>query len=190
MLRPIYTRRPFELLIVGPPFSGKRTLSEQLLKNKDVYVKINVADTLPNRHLDRVDYVIIMVDMTNLSSKTLLYQLLNTLTPSYLSTKVSVVVTKVDKCDYYVFEKEEIRQWVESYFDIPLFYVNLNIMTEKRLMSEQLMRVIQINTLQHSNINTLFIRSIEVFDTYNDNSRSSVSEQSMSTVNTVRGQSE
>ncbi|CAO3691266.1 unnamed protein product [Rhizopus stolonifer] len=127
MLRPALSRRPFNLLLVGPPASGKRTLASSLLKNRNVFYSINVAESLPKKALKRVDFIILFVDMTNANSLVLINQLLEHMSPKFLSTKVTIVATKADLTQSWSFESTELESIVKAFYDLHIFYANLTV---------------------------------------------------------------
>ncbi|KAI8066232.1 uncharacterized protein B0P05DRAFT_589825 [Gilbertella persicaria] len=172
MLRPQYTRRPFELMILGRPNSGKRTLSDQLLKVKDVFFSINIAEDVPQRDLDRIDYVLILVDLTQEESLWLLDQSLHQMNARFLVKKSSVVVTKFDKLKSREIDIEQVKSVVTSFFDVPLFYVNLSNQIEKTRLCYQLTRKIKTETLQLKQINTSLLRCLEIYDSTDEEEES------------------
>ncbi|GAA5812174.1 hypothetical protein MFLAVUS_005624 [Mucor flavus] len=164
MLRPQYTRRPFELMLIGPPLSGKRTLSRQFLKCRDVFFSIsNVAENVPKRQIPRVDYILIMVDMTNRECLNVLAMALSQIKSTYLTHKLAVVVTKADIPNRWSIEKSEIEQMIAPYTDLQLFYINLTNATEKKAIADQITRLIKINTLQYQNLDIDYIKSQEFY---------------------------
>ncbi|KAG2230889.1 hypothetical protein INT48_003338 [Thamnidium elegans] len=127
MLRPQYTRRPFEIMLIGPSLSGKKTLSRQFLKCRDVFFSINIAESVPKRQIPRVDYILIMVDMTNRECLNVLCLALSQIKATYLTHKLAIVITKADMPNRWSMEKTEIEQLVAPYTDLQLFYINLTV---------------------------------------------------------------
>ncbi|KAG2209383.1 hypothetical protein INT46_009515 [Mucor plumbeus] len=164
MLKPQYTRRSFNVLLIGPALSGKRTLASQLLRAKDVFYKIYTVESLPKKPLARIDYVLITVDMTQLHSLTILKALTQHMKDRFLTNKMAVVVTKMDKRGKWQFEVEEIQKSVESIFDVHVFYVNFLNELEKKRISDQLSRLIKTNTLQYKNVCTTLLNSVQVYN--------------------------
>ncbi|KAI9247636.1 hypothetical protein BY458DRAFT_527091 [Sporodiniella umbellata] len=160
MLRPTYTRRPFQILLVGPTSVGKRTLATQLLKCRDVFYSINVAESLPKKTLDRIDYILVLVDMTNANSLVLANRILEQVSPKYLSAKLAVVATKTDAIHSWTFEKAEMESIVRSFYDIHIFYANLTNTIECKTVCDQISRLIKINTLQYSGLNSLWLKTL------------------------------
>ncbi|KAI9311174.1 hypothetical protein BX666DRAFT_1068594 [Dichotomocladium elegans] len=130
ILRPQSTKRPIEILLIGPAGSGKRTLAKQLLKCREVFFSINTAEKLPVnvfRSLNYLDYVLVLVDMTNKASLQTLEQTLQHATAHYLYTKCAVVITKVDLEDQWSLSEEDIAKMIHNYTpDLQRFHVNLN----------------------------------------------------------------
>ncbi|KAI9245397.1 hypothetical protein EDC94DRAFT_628439 [Helicostylum pulchrum] len=163
MLRPQYTRRPFEIMLIGPPLSGKRTLSRQFLKCRDVFFSINVAEKVPRRQIPRVDYILVMIDMTNRECLNVLSMALSQIKATYLTHKLAVVVTKADIPNRWCIEKLEIEKMVAPYTDLQLFYINLTNQVEKKAIVDQITRLIKINTLQYQNLDIDYIKSQEFY---------------------------
>ncbi|KAI8644904.1 hypothetical protein BD408DRAFT_412685 [Parasitella parasitica] len=163
MLKPQYTRRPFNILLIGPPLSGKRTLATQLLKTKDVFYKIHTAESIPTKPLSRIDFVFIMVDMTQSYSLTLLNQLLQQMQDRFLVTKTTVLVTKMDKRNRWQFEVEQVQDSIKSVFDVPVFYVNFTNELEKRKIVDQLSRLVKTSTLQYKNTSGILLNSVHTY---------------------------
>ncbi|CAO3696227.1 unnamed protein product [Rhizopus microsporus] len=161
MLRPTYTRRPFHILLIGPPASGKRSLAKELLKSRHVFYSMNIAESLPKRNLDRIDYILIFVDMTNTNSLLLMNQLLENISPKYLSTKVIIVVTKVDLTASWAFEYSELDSIVQLFHDLQIFRVNLTNDLQRKLTCEQITRLIKISTLQYENLNSYILKTLD-----------------------------
>ncbi|KAL9540813.1 hypothetical protein MBANPS3_009474 [Mucor bainieri] len=164
MLKPQYTRRPFNVLLVGPAFSGKRTLATQLLKSTDVFYKILTAESIPTKRLDRIDYVVVMVDMTQSYSLTLLDQLLHRMQDRFLTNKMAAVVTKMDKRGKWQFEMEQVHDMLAATFPVHVLHVNLVNALEKRRITDQLSRLIKTNTLQYRHVCTPLLNTVQVYN--------------------------
>ncbi|KAI8371093.1 hypothetical protein BD560DRAFT_396066 [Blakeslea trispora] len=164
MLRPQYTRRPFELMILGRPGAGKRTLSDQFLRVKDVFFSINIAEDIPEISVDRIDYILILIDLTQEDSMRLLDQALQRMDVRFLAKKLSIVVTKMDQLRQKEISIHQIQSTVQSYFDIPIFYVNLTRHLEKTRLCQQLSQLIKTNTLQSRHVSTSILKCIDLYD--------------------------
>ncbi|KAI9018576.1 hypothetical protein CLU79DRAFT_837163 [Phycomyces nitens] len=163
MLRPLYTHKPTELLLIGPPSSGKRTLARQLMRCTNVFFSINVAENFSIESLESIpsiDHVIIIVDTTNGTSLQLLEQALQGLSPRHLAFQCCVVVTKVDQAGLAVIDTIEISACVERYSEAQIFHVNLKDERERRKVCEQLARLVRINTLQQKGIQPILLCSM------------------------------
>ncbi|KAG2195174.1 hypothetical protein INT47_006456 [Mucor saturninus] len=131
MLRPQYTRRPFELMLIGPTFSGKQTLAKELLQCRQVFFQVNTATEIPQHELPRVDYILIMVDMVNRYSLVLLEEALNRMTSKYLTHHLAIVVSKVDIPEKWNISKNELHTLLQPFPDVQLFYANLESIREE-----------------------------------------------------------
>ncbi|KAI8975712.1 hypothetical protein BDF20DRAFT_914583 [Mycotypha africana] len=160
MLRPQYTRRPFEVLVIGPKNSGKNTITTQLLKTADVFYSVNTADNIPKLALNRIDFILILVDMTQSYSLSLLNTVLQHLTPEYILNKTAIVATKADLPRSWQLEREDIDIMVKSYFDLPILFVNLTNEIEKKRTSEKISNMIKLSTLQYKNVSSTLIKSL------------------------------
>ncbi|EPB82532.1 hypothetical protein HMPREF1544_10741 [Mucor circinelloides 1006PhL] len=168
MLKPQYTRRPFNVLLIGPALSGKRTLATQLLKSSDVFYKIFTAESVPKKPLARMDYVVVMVDMTQAYSLTLLDQALHHMQDRFLTNKMAVMVTKMDKRGKWQFEVERVQELVASIFDVHVFYVNFLNELEKKRTTDQLSKSIKTNTLQYRHVSTPLLNTVKTYNTEDD----------------------
>ncbi|KAI8372937.1 uncharacterized protein BYT42DRAFT_578663 [Radiomyces spectabilis] len=168
MLRPLYTQRSTDVLLVGPPLSGKRTLAKQLLKCSDAYFSTHIAETF-TRQLDsqvgRIDYVLILVDVTNSNSLMVLRETLQRMDPAYLTYKCAIVVTKVDKRRLWAFDEHDLTVLADSYSHLQLFHVNLEDDDTRKSVCDQLGRIIRISTLQQKDVHTMLLRTVEHFPT-------------------------
>ncbi|KAL0082527.1 hypothetical protein J3Q64DRAFT_1751916 [Phycomyces blakesleeanus] len=186
MIRPLYTHKATELLLIGPPSSGKRTLARQLMRCTDVFFSINVAESFSSESLGSIpsiDYVMLVVDITNGTSTTLLEKALQGLSPRHLSFQCCVIVTKVDQAGLAVIDTNEVNTCVEKYSEAQVFHVNLKDERERRKVCEQLARLVRINTLQQKGIQPVLLRSIAPPRQWHDsdNPNQSVSEEDHST---------
>ncbi|CAO3639885.1 unnamed protein product [Mucor fragilis] len=165
MLKPQYTRRPFNVLLIGPALSGKRTLATQLLKSTDVFYKIFTAESLPSKPLARIDYVVVTVDMTQAHSLALLDQALHHMQERFLANKLAVVVTKMDRRSQWQFEVERVQALLASVFSVHVLHVNFLNALEKRRTTDQLSRLIKTNTLQYRHVCTPLLNTVQVYST-------------------------
>ncbi|KAL1930312.1 hypothetical protein VTP01DRAFT_10474 [Rhizomucor pusillus] len=164
MLRPLYTQRATEVLIIGPTASGKRTVAKQLIKSRDVYLSVSTAESMPRDiflHVPHVDFILFMVDMTNKESLTTLERALQTIEPTYGYSKCAVVVSKVDSVQTWAFEFDSVKNLLTEYNDIPLFHVNLKDEPERRDVCSQITRTIRISALQQKDVDPLLLKSLE-----------------------------
>ncbi|KAK4512186.1 uncharacterized protein ATC70_013429 [Mucor velutinosus] len=165
MLKPQYTRRPFNVLLIGPALSGKRTLATQLLKSTDVFYKVFTAESIPKKPLARMDYVVVTVDMTQSYSLTLLDQSLHCMQDRFLTNKMAVVVTKMDKRGKWQFEVERVQEMLASIFNVHVLHVNFLNEVEKKRITDQLSRLIKTNTLQYRHVCTPLLNTVQGYNT-------------------------
>ncbi|KAF1801068.1 hypothetical protein V8B55DRAFT_1530136 [Mucor lusitanicus] len=163
MLKPQYTRRPFNVLLIGPALSGKRTLAAQLLKSTDVFYKVFTAESIPKKPPARIDYVVITVDMTQSYSLALLDQALQSMQDRFLTNKTAIVVTKMDQRGRWQFEVERVQEAAASVFQVHVLYVNFLNELEKRRITDQLSRLIKTNTLQYRHVCTPLLNTVQVY---------------------------
>ncbi|KAL0079939.1 hypothetical protein F4703DRAFT_1871742 [Phycomyces blakesleeanus] len=152
----------------------------------DVFFSINVAESFSSESLGSIpsiDYVMLVVDITNGTSTTLLEKALQGLSPRHLSFQCCVIVTKVDQAGLAVIDTNEVNTCVEKYSEAQVFHVNLKDERERRKVCEQLARLVRINTLQQKGIQPVLLRSIAPPRQWHDsdNPNQSVSEEDHST---------
>ncbi|KAI9482886.1 MAG: hypothetical protein EXX96DRAFT_555975 [Benjaminiella poitrasii] len=164
MLRPQYTRKPFEILLIGPGNAGKRTLAAQLLKTRDVFYSIRIAEKLPRKDLDHVDFIFIVVDMTQVVSLDLLEQILKRVNTSYLANKTAVITTKMDMMRFWQIELESIQKLIEIYLALHLFYANLKNPLENSRVCGQLSRLVKASTSQYRNVDLALLKTVQVYN--------------------------
>ncbi|CEI93982.1 hypothetical protein RMCBS344292_08205 [Rhizopus microsporus] len=99
--------------------------------------------------------------MTNTNSLLLMNQLLENISPKYLSTKVIIVVTKVDLTASWAFEYSELDSIVQLFHDLQIFRVNLTNDLQRKLTCEQITRLIKISTLQYENLNSYILKTLD-----------------------------
>ncbi|KAI8334669.1 hypothetical protein BC941DRAFT_431829 [Chlamydoabsidia padenii] len=171
MLRPLGTNKATNILIVGPSSSGKRTLANELIRSTKVFFKTHLLEDINDDLVDLVkemDYVLLIVDMTNPASLELLKQALGHMSPDFLSFKCSIVFTKVDMTDMWMLIEDQVRTSIQQYGNMFTFYVNLKDEFRRRKMCEQLTRAIAIGTCQQRNINPLGVHFMDTFYSKNN----------------------
>ncbi|KAI8331803.1 hypothetical protein EDC96DRAFT_31591 [Choanephora cucurbitarum] len=124
----------------------------------------NIAEDVPTVNVDRVDYILILVDLTQEDSMWLLDQALQQMNVRFLVKKLAIVVTKMDQIRQKEIEIHQIQSTLESYFDIPIFYVNLSRHFERTRLCQQLTQLIKTDTLQCRHVNTSTLGCIDLYD--------------------------
>ncbi|KAI7895166.1 uncharacterized protein EV154DRAFT_496107 [Mucor mucedo] len=150
-------------MLIGPTFSGKQTLAKELLQCRQVFFQVNTATEIPQHELPRVDYILIMVDMVNRYSLDLLEEALNRMTSKYITHHLAIVVSKVDIPEKWNISKNELHTLLQPFPDVQLFYANLESQSERRTISEQITRLVQLTTLQYRNLDTDYVKSYEFY---------------------------
>ncbi|KAI7882953.1 hypothetical protein K492DRAFT_205801 [Lichtheimia hyalospora FSU 10163] len=165
MLRPIYTQRAVQVLLLGPPLSGKRTLATQLLKCPSVYFSISTAENLSKNPMDvieRIDYILFMLDMTNRTSLTIFEEALQQIPAVYLYNKCGIVFTRVDAVKYWTITENDVTTLTDKYTaGLPRFRVNLEDENQRSRICDQITRTIKITALQQKNVSSLLLKSLE-----------------------------
>ncbi|KAI8066724.1 hypothetical protein BC940DRAFT_302143 [Gongronella butleri] len=165
MLRPTFTTRPINLLLIGRPGSGKRTLAQQLMRSPDMFFKVHVLEQSDSKwdnvSLVSMDYVFILVDMTNTTTSALLEQALARLTPEFLLTKTSIILTKVDQVTRWMVQEEDVHNMAVDYGCSSFFYMDLQNDALQKRQNEQLIRTIAIATHQLRNVHPLTAKIME-----------------------------
>ncbi|KAI9305255.1 hypothetical protein BJ944DRAFT_287962 [Cunninghamella echinulata] len=155
MLRPLYTRKATNILLVGTPSSGKRTLAKQLLQSSQVYLSTYTLEEITIQELNTIkdiDYVLLLVDFTNPFSTKLLETYLSHMTNDFLLTRCSIVFTKVDQKHLWMINDDRIYEVIQQFGNITTFYVNLSNQVSRKKTTEQIIRLICINTSQQRHI--------------------------------------
>ncbi|KAJ8655889.1 hypothetical protein O0I10_008328 [Lichtheimia ornata] len=165
MLRPIYTQRAVQVLLLGPSLSGKRTLASELLKCPSAYFSISTAENLsknPMDVIDRIDYILFMLDMTNRNSLTIFHEALKQIPAAYLYNKCGIVFTRVDAVKFWTISEKDVTQLTDKYtVGLPRFRVNLEDENQRSRICDQIARAIKIAALQQKNVSGLLLRSLE-----------------------------
>ena len=65
----------------------------------------NIAEDVPTVNVDRVDYILILIDLTQEDSMWLLDQALQQMNIRFLVKKLAIVVTKSEKLNTFTFDK-------------------------------------------------------------------------------------
>ncbi|KAL1921187.1 uncharacterized protein VTP21DRAFT_10903 [Calcarisporiella thermophila] len=158
------------VLIVGPPASGKRTLSRQLIEGiKDASFNCRTAESLPLPSDDkrpRYDFVIFLLDLTNRQSFDQFQRSLPCLSPEFLMGRSCIVLTRADKITHYSFDSKDVKTYVEQFYDIPIFHTNLSNEEERATLSEQLFRCIQVSSGYQPFITPARVHSMMMGDTF------------------------
>ncbi|KAI8147644.1 hypothetical protein BJV82DRAFT_664874 [Fennellomyces sp. T-0311] len=163
ILRPQYTQRPLEILLIGPVNSGKRTLAEQLIKCRNTYISINTIEGLSMeyiRYIKSCDYVLIIVDLLNRQSLSNLREALSRTDSRYLVDRCAVVITKVDAPMAWMMDEHEVQNLVDLYVpDIYVFRANLTDEDDCQLLCDRIARIVRISALQQKGVTTALIKS-------------------------------
>ncbi|KAI8093623.1 uncharacterized protein BX664DRAFT_330166 [Halteromyces radiatus] len=158
MLRPLYSNHATKLLLIGPPFSGKRTLAKQLLLSTTLFYSISTLEDADQSSFDMVknmDYIFIFVDMTNSTSLILLEKTLANMIPEYLLCKCAIVFTKVDMVPNWMLSEDQVHNTIQNYGSPLTFYVNLSDDLMRKKITDQMTRAISIGTFQQRNVHPL-----------------------------------
>ncbi|KAI7857836.1 hypothetical protein BDC45DRAFT_343641 [Circinella umbellata] len=129
ILRPQYTQRPIEVLLVGPANSGKRTIADQLISCRDTFISISTNEELPKNAfevLGHVDFIFFVLDMTNKESLVVFEKALEHTAPEYLVNRCAVLITKIDRLQKSLIVESRVQFIIDRYTpDMQLFRCNL-----------------------------------------------------------------
>ncbi|KAG0326933.1 hypothetical protein BGZ99_008697 [Dissophora globulifera] len=113
------------------------TMASALKKNRDEDVA--VVDSVA-----RYDLILFLIDMTNRTSweqtKTSVMQL----DPAWFLGHCAFVVTRVAAVSKYAFERDDITDFIEEFYDIPTVWTNLDNDSEAALAGFQLVRILEV----------------------------------------------
>ncbi|KAI9264223.1 hypothetical protein BDA99DRAFT_51082 [Phascolomyces articulosus] len=176
ILRPLYTQRPIEVLLIGPANSGKRTLANQLISCRDTFISTSTNEELPKNAfetLGHVDFIFFVLDMTNRQSLKVLERALERIAPDYLVNRCAVVATKIDALQISLMDEDRVQFIVDQYTsEMQVFRCNLSDDRERRKLCDQLARLIRINQLQQKNINMSLVKAAMYYNDLPYSSRS------------------
>lgn len=65
--------------------------------------------------------------------------------------------------EYWTMSKRDIETIIQPFPSIQMFHVNLTNHSERKAITEQITRLVQINTLQFSNLDIDYIKSHEFY---------------------------
>ncbi|KAI9493762.1 hypothetical protein BDB00DRAFT_821564 [Zychaea mexicana] len=168
ILRPRYTQRATQVLLVGPANSGKRTLADQLISSRETFISLGTDEELSATALDelgQVDFVLFLVDMTNKNSLLTLYRSFEHVAPEYLTNRCAVLMTKVDAVEAWTLDEEKVQRIINQYTpDIYTFRCNLSDRRERQKLGDQLARLVRISTLQQKNITMPLIKATTYYN--------------------------
>ncbi|SAM07955.1 hypothetical protein [Absidia glauca] len=177
MLRPLYTNKATKVLLVGSPSSGKRTLANQMMNCPEIFYTTHLLEEINDSLLDRVldmDYVLLMVDMTNPASEALLNQTLTFMSPGHILSKCAIVFTKVDMTDIWMVNEMEVRNLIQRFGNPMVFYANLKDDYLRKKTCDQLTRAISIGTFQQRQVHPLGLLFMDTYFTRNNDGASRI----------------
>ncbi|CAO3645927.1 unnamed protein product [Cunninghamella blakesleeana] len=136
MLRPLYTRKATNILLVGTPSSGKRTLARQLLQSPEVFFSTYTLEEITTSELESIKCGLCIIT-------------------GGLNQSPYIVFTKVDQKHLWMINDDQIYDIIQQFGNITTFYANLSNQVIRKKVVEQIIKLICINTSQQRNIHPL-----------------------------------
>ncbi|KAF8972832.1 hypothetical protein BGZ46_010034 [Entomortierella lignicola] len=94
----------------------------------------------------RYDLVLFMVDMSNRLSWEGTKRSLLQLDPGWFFGRCAIVVTRISTVSKYAFDRDDITDFVQGFYDIPTIWSNLDIDSEATLTALQVVRMLEVCT--------------------------------------------
>ncbi|KAF9360414.1 hypothetical protein BGX34_007780 [Mortierella sp. NVP85] len=98
----------------------------------------------PMESVARYDLIVFMVNMSNRASWDECRHSLRQLDPGWFLGRCALVVTQVAAVSKYAFDRDDITDFIDGYYDVPTMWVNLDVDTEAALAALQLVRILEI----------------------------------------------
>ncbi|KAK3828743.1 MAG: centromere protein M (CENP-M)-domain-containing protein [Benniella sp.] len=92
----------------------------------------------------RYDLIVFMVNMSNRASWDECRHSLRQLDPGWFLGRCALVVTQVAAVSKYAFDRDDITDFIDGYYDVPTMWVNLDVDSEAALAALQLVRILEI----------------------------------------------
>ncbi|KAG0283395.1 hypothetical protein BGZ96_012236 [Linnemannia gamsii] len=92
----------------------------------------------------RYDLILLLVTMSNQDSWDDCKQALLRLDPGWFLGRCAIVVTEVENVSKYAFDRDEITEFLERFYNIPTVWTNLDITSEATLAATQIVRLLEI----------------------------------------------
>ncbi|KAK3833992.1 MAG: hypothetical protein J3R72DRAFT_452725 [Linnemannia gamsii] len=92
----------------------------------------------------RYDLILFVVDMANQDSWDDCKRSLLRLDPGWFLGRCAIVVTEVANVSKYAFDRDEIMDYLERFYNIPTVWTNLNSTFEATLAATQIIRLLEI----------------------------------------------
>ncbi|KAK5816186.1 hypothetical protein F5H01DRAFT_343868 [Linnemannia elongata] len=94
----------------------------------------------------RYDLILLLITMANRDSWDDCKRAILRLDPGWFLGRVAIVVTEVANVSKYAFDRDEIPDFVEQFYDIPTVWTNLNVSSEATLAAAQIVRLLEISS--------------------------------------------
>ncbi|KAI8605088.1 hypothetical protein EDD21DRAFT_364469 [Dissophora ornata] len=132
-------------LQIPPPNTGIPTLT--LFRDFNTESSSKKPSTITGTVVDsiaRYDLILFMVNMTNKASWNECKAALLQLDPGWFLGRCAIVVTRVAVVSKYAFDRDDISNFVDIFYDIPIAWTNLEVDSEAALTALQIVRLLEI----------------------------------------------
>ncbi|KAJ1990125.1 hypothetical protein H4R33_001843 [Dimargaris cristalligena] len=164
---------PLHLLLVGKQGSGKRALAQHLIDPRSpkhdlvVHTCSDLPTPLPTNQPLHVDFVVLLVNLTDLAALGDLKRQLLLVPPEYFLGRLSILATFFDRKSQHAFELVDLEVTLDEFGELPIFYVNTQDALEARHCAQLLQRALQrasgvATPLTPSVFNTLDVNEVTV----------------------------
>ncbi|KAF9435816.1 hypothetical protein BGZ76_005470 [Entomortierella beljakovae] len=128
--------------------SGLRAPVLSILRPLDVTLSINPPMSTLTGSVEsvlRYDLILLMVNMSNLVSWETAKRSLLQLDPRWLLGRCALVITRVSAVSKYAFDRDDITNFIDQFYNIPILWTNLDIDSEATLTAQQIVRILGVN---------------------------------------------
>ncbi|GJJ68239.1 hypothetical protein EMPS_00585 [Entomortierella parvispora] len=104
----------------------------------------NASESTVALSVNRYDLILLMVSMTDKGSWDRCKQALQKLEPSWFLGRCAIVVTRVSAVSKYAFDRDEITDFLDDFYEVPRIWTNLDQDSEGALAAVQIVRLLEI----------------------------------------------
>ncbi|KAJ3219436.1 hypothetical protein HDU67_001267 [Dinochytrium kinnereticum] len=120
------------ILILGSPDSGRTTLAKHLSNEATTCL---VQSTASEARSIQLDYVILTVNMTSAQSFRVMKDNLELLGEEYFAGRCCIVASKVDLQENQAVSVDELKKFLDTVADVPVYCGNLQVWRDKQHIS-------------------------------------------------------